>query len=225
MSERDIRRINNTKQSSIEFNGKPSVNGMLDGQIAIEKKSNSQLALYRKKFGKLFKVYMTSDGNQVVDKTLTTSSLKYTNKFTDYRAFSHNFTADVDASKLYLPWFNDTELATFRTAQGYLAPYKMTCHKLIFKPPNLDDNADNITFAIEKKDDGDDTTDALCNYTYSTTFVDHTSVTINKSDWSADPVIDAGDVVALTITASDAGIVTSSKSFWITSVWKTEVVI
>ena len=30
MSERDIRRINNTKQSSIEFNGKPSVNGMLD---------------------------------------------------------------------------------------------------------------------------------------------------------------------------------------------------
>ena len=46
LNEREMRKIINTKQGSIEFSGKPSVNGMLDCQIAIEKKSNSQLALY-----------------------------------------------------------------------------------------------------------------------------------------------------------------------------------
>lgn len=46
--DRDIRKLINTKQSSVEFQGKPSLNGMVDGQVAIEKKSNSQIALYRK---------------------------------------------------------------------------------------------------------------------------------------------------------------------------------
>ena len=70
LTDRDMRKLVNTKQSSIEFHGKPSVHGMLDGQIAIEKKSNSQLALYRKKYGKLWKSYMSYDGNQYVDKNL-----------------------------------------------------------------------------------------------------------------------------------------------------------
>ena len=101
----------------------------------------------------------------------------------------------------------------------------MTCHKLIFRPPDLDDNADNITFAIKKIDDGDNTTDSLCTYAYETTFVDHTSITINRGDWSADPTVEAGDVVAISITASDADIVTSAKGFYITSVWETEIII
>ena len=221
--DRDTRRIQNTKQPSKEFIGKPSLNNMLEGQFAVEKQSNSQLAIYRKKFGQLWKSYMSNNGDQYVDRTLTTNILKYTNRFIDYRAFSHNFTDDLDANKHYLPWFSDAELTAFRSGSGYLSPFKMTCHKLIFKPPDLDDNADDIVFAIEKKDDADDTTDALCNYTYSTTFVDHTAVTINQSDWSATPTVDAGDIVALTMTASHADIVTSSKAFWVTSVWRVEV--
>jgi len=221
--DRDTRRIQNTKQPSMEFIGKPSLNNMLEGQFAVEKQSNSQLAIYRKKFGQLWKSYMSNNGDQYVDRTLTTNILKYTNRFIDYRAFSHNFTDDLDANKHYLPWFSDTELTAFRSGSGYLSPFKMTCHKLIFKPPDLDDNADDIVFAIEKKDDADDTTDALCNYTYSTPFVDHTAVTINQSDWSATPTVDAGDIVALTMTASHADIVTSSKAFWVTSVWRVEV--
>ena len=104
MSERDIRRLNNTKQSSVEFNGKPSINNMLDGQIAIEKKSNSQLALYRKQFGRLWKSYMSADGDLVVDRTLKTQNLQYSNKFIDHRVFMHNFPDDLDATKHYLPW-------------------------------------------------------------------------------------------------------------------------
>lgn len=70
LTDRDLRRLVNTKQSSIEFYGKPSLRGMLDGQIAIERVSNSQLTLYRKKYGQLWKSYMSSDGNQYVDKKL-----------------------------------------------------------------------------------------------------------------------------------------------------------
>ena len=208
MSDRDIRRLMNSTAPSINTDGSVS-RSIPEGSTNFVLSNNRQLAMFKKYRGRLWKTYLTKDGNQYVDKTLTTNTLKYTNKFIDYRAFSHNFTDDVDASKIYLPWFNNTELGSFRSGQGYLAPFKMTCYKLIFKPPDLDDNTDDIVFAIEKKDDGDDTTDALCNYTYSTSFVDHTAVTVSESDWSAAPVIDEGDVVALAITASDAGIVTS----------------
>ena len=225
LTDRDLRKLINTKQGSVEFQGKPSINGMVDGQVAIEKKSNSQLALYRKKYGKLWKTYMSSDGNQYVDKTLKTNTLEYTNKFIDYRTFSHNFAKDLDTTETYLPWWSTDDLTALRNSTGYLAPFKMTCHKLIFKPPDLDDNTDDIVFAIKKIDDGDNTVDALCNYTYSTTFTDYTAITVSQSDWSATPSIAAGDVVAITIDASDTGIVTSAKEFWVTSVWRVEVVI
>ena len=225
LTDRDMRKLINTKQNSVEFQGKPSVHGMLDGQIAIEKQSNSQLALYRKKYGKLWKSYMSSNGDQYVDKTLSANTLKYTNKFIDYRSFSHNFYDDLDANEHFLPWGNVNELTSLRPDVGYLVPFNMTCHKLIFKVPDLDDNTDNILFTIKKIDDGDDTIDSVCTYTYSTTFVDNTSITINRSDWSATPSVETGDVVAISITASHADIVTSAKNFFITSVWRVEVVI
>ena len=39
LTERDIRKLINTKQASVEFTGTPSINGMIDGQVAIEKES------------------------------------------------------------------------------------------------------------------------------------------------------------------------------------------
>ena len=71
INDREIRKLINTKQSSIEFEGIPSLNGMLEGQTAIQKKSNSQLSLYRKQFGKLFKSHMSADGNQFIEKNLS----------------------------------------------------------------------------------------------------------------------------------------------------------
>jgi len=67
---RETRRIQNTKQPSMEFQGKPSLNNMAEGQFAIEKQSNSQLAIYRKKFGRLWKSYMSSDGDEYVKRNL-----------------------------------------------------------------------------------------------------------------------------------------------------------
>ena len=40
--DRDTRKIQNTKQPSMEFIGKPSLNNMLEGQFAVEKQSNIQ---------------------------------------------------------------------------------------------------------------------------------------------------------------------------------------
>jgi len=71
INDREIRKLINTKQSSMEFEGIPSLNGMLEGQTAIQKKSNSQLSLYRKQFGKLFKSHMSADGNQFIEKNLS----------------------------------------------------------------------------------------------------------------------------------------------------------
>ena len=68
--DRDTRRIQNTKQPSLEFTGKPSLNNMIEGQMAIQKKSNSQLAIYRKKFGQLWKSLMSSNGDQLVERNL-----------------------------------------------------------------------------------------------------------------------------------------------------------
>ena len=74
-SDRDIRKLINTKQSSIDFKGIPSNSNMLEGQIALHKKNNSLLALYRKKFGKLWKTYLSSDGNQIIDKNLNVGGI------------------------------------------------------------------------------------------------------------------------------------------------------
>jgi len=68
--ERQIRKLINSKQDVMEFNGTPSKNSLSDGQLAITKSNNSQLAIYRKKFGKLWKSYMSYDGSQYVDRDI-----------------------------------------------------------------------------------------------------------------------------------------------------------
>jgi|TARA_R110000824_G_scaffold2912_1_gene13224 hypothetical protein len=201
----------------------PSSSSMKEGEQIFAKEGNKPLALYKKNKGTLSKVYLSSNGNQIVDKKLTTNTLEYKKRFIDYRMFIHNFQKDLDTDELYLPWTGVVDTASLKSSTGYLTPFKMTCHKLIFRPPNLTDNTDNIVFAIKKIDNGDNTEDAVCNYTYSTTFVDFTSITIKQSDWSATPTINAGNVAILTIDASDTGITTSAMEFFITSVWRVEV--
>ena len=73
--DRETRRIQNTKQSSLEFVGKPSLHNMLEGQFAVEKQSNSQLGIYRKKFGQLWKSLMSNNGDQVVERHLNVSGI------------------------------------------------------------------------------------------------------------------------------------------------------
>jgi len=68
--DRELRRLLNTKQDVVEFKGEPSISGMAEGQIAITKSNNSQLAVHRKKYGKLWKSYMSYNGDQYIERNL-----------------------------------------------------------------------------------------------------------------------------------------------------------
>jgi hypothetical protein len=221
-----IRKLINTKQDLSEFIGVPSKSSMIDGQTIISAQPNKQLGVYRKNFGRLFKSYMSSDGNQYVDRILTTNTLKYTNKFIDYRVFHHNFTYDLPATKIYVPWQGSGEqTALLEARSGYLSPFKMTCHKILFRTPAMDTAATDIVFGIEKIDSGDVTRDAICTFDATASWVDNTNFTIKQSDWSATPTVGVGDVVGISIQADNTNIVTSEKHFFMTSIWKIEVII
>ena len=70
---RDLRKLLNTKQDVIDFQGTPSTGGMTEGQIALSQSSGGQLAIHRKKYGKLWKSYMSYNGDQYVDRNLSVS--------------------------------------------------------------------------------------------------------------------------------------------------------
>ena len=224
--DRDTRNILNLKQPNLFSSIESSIDGMSDGQITISNGSNQQPSLSFKKDGRIYKTNMSSDGNQYVDRVLTTNTLKYTNKFIDYRVFHHNFSDDLPSSKIYVPW----EMAIEQTAlldefSSFLTPYRMTCHKIFFRPPAIDTAATDIVFGIEKIDSGDTTVDSVCTFDARDDWVDNTNFIINQSDWTAPPIVDVGDLVGISIQADNTNIVTSAKIFSMTSVWRVEIII
>jgi len=220
--DRDSRRIQNTKQPSLEFTGKPSLHSMVEGQMAIQKKSNTQLAIYRKKFGQLWKSFMSNNGDQYVERTLTSKILKYTHKFVDYRVFVHNFTDGNISDTHYLGWgsVNEDDTGMDKASNAYLTPFNMTCHKILFRPETLSNSTTDITFTVIKQDDGDTTTDTVASFQYNNISSD-TLATINESDFNTSPKVEAGDKVGLKLVGSaDAS---GTIDWYITSVWRVEI--
>tara|TARA_R110000824_G_scaffold391836_1_gene589898 strand:+ start:626 stop:1318 length:693 start_codon:yes stop_codon:yes gene_type:complete len=225
---RNLRRLSNTKQSSIEFEGKPSLSNMVDGQVAIEKKSNSQVALYKKKFGKLWKSYMSSNGNQYVDRTLTTNTLQYTNKFIDYRVFMHNFELDIGTGKIYMPWWGTAESSAMTDHRvGFVTPFKMKLHKIIIRPDNVIASHD-VTIRVEKQEHNSNSVSVIATAVYDEgaagTLTDDTNFELNSFDFDNIPVVNAGNLCGLSIQV-DTDIVGSSHDWYVTSVWRVEVTI
>ena len=220
---RNLRRLVNSTEQPQSFNEGGHSSLQEGGSfITIE---NGRLAIYRKHKGLKWKSYMSSDGNEYVDKKLTTNTLEYTNKFIDYRIYNHNFADTLDNSEHFLPWQGEKETANMDTAgSAFLAPYKMTCHKILFRPEALDTPSANFTFKIKRQDSGDATVDEVSSFTYSTTLVDNTTIEINQSDFNNAPVVEKGAKVSIGLTASTAphG---SLIDYYITSVWRTEVTI
>jgi len=98
--ERQLRKLFNTKQDVVEFNGSPSISGISDGQVAVAKSNNKQLAVYRKKYGKLWKSYMSYDGSQYVDRNIIVkNNVVYNGYLTNshYPSFSAYISASADA--------------------------------------------------------------------------------------------------------------------------------
>tara|TARA_R100000742_G_C4269960_1_gene88547 strand:- start:221 stop:910 length:690 start_codon:yes stop_codon:yes gene_type:complete len=221
---RDIQKLINTKQDNLVSSSIASISNLQEGQISISNDSSNRFGLFLKRAGKIYKTYLSPDGSVNVDDTLTTNNLKYKHTFTDYRTYIHNFAKDLDTTKTYLPWTGPKEGTTLlQDSNGFLTPYKMTCQKILFRAPAIDTAATDIVFSIEKVDSGDASTDSICTFDATSNWVDNTNFTISLSDWSATPTVDAGDVVAIGIQADNTNIVTSSKHFFVTSIWKVDV--
>ena len=78
MADRISRVLGNSKETSSQFVGTksvigypPSPNSMKDGDIVFAQSSNKQLALFKKYRGGVHKSYLSSDGNQYVDRDIT----------------------------------------------------------------------------------------------------------------------------------------------------------
>ena len=78
MADRISRVLGNSKETSSPFVGTksvigypPSSNSMKDGDIVFAQSSNKQLALFKKYRGRVHKSYLSSDGNEYVDRDIT----------------------------------------------------------------------------------------------------------------------------------------------------------
>ena len=223
MSDRDIRKIMNSSAPSINTDGSVS-RSIPEGSTNFVLSNNKQLAMFKKHKGRLWKTYLTKDGNQYVDKTLTANTLKYTNKFIDYRFFLHNFNRDIGTAEFFLPWVGPTEDTDMDDARrSFLVPFNMTLNTILIRPETLSDTTADIRIKV-KKEDNDLTVDTVATATYETDdLASNTYFKLNESDFDNAPTVEAGDKVGLTILsgADPSGTI----DWYITSVWKVEVTI
>jgi len=218
---RDIRRIINSVETPQSFTDGTPASSLQEGGTFVSL-DNGRLAVRRKHKGIVFKTLMSRDGNEIVDKKLTTNELEYKRKFIDYRVFNHNFTDDLDATKIYLPWSGPTENSTMlEPRNGFLTPFKMICQKLIFRFDVVDTGATDIVFSINRIDENDDTIDVVCTFDFTDVISRDVVNTINVSDWSASPTVEANRIVGIAVQADNTNITTSERHIFVTSVWKT----
>ena len=135
MANRDIRRIINSKQDSLESTGNLSISSMSDGQVSIGKSTNELLSIRKKKYGRIYKSYMSSNGNQVVDKNLTVNgnlNVKGHIVGSIFKIIAHNFKDDIGTSEIFIPWFGISEDSDLEgQSSSFLVPYSMTLKKIM----------------------------------------------------------------------------------------------
>jgi hypothetical protein len=217
--------LTNKKQDALYSNEEMHLGNMIEGQVSISNNKSSSPSLNLKKNNLLYKVYLTPDGNRFVDRKLTTNILEYTNTFIDYRIYKHNFSDNIGTTEHFIPWQGTGEQTGMNDATStLLVPFKMTCHKILFRPESFDTPTANFTFKIKRQDSGDATVDEVASFTYTDTFADNTTIEVKQSDFNNTPVVDAGAKASISIQAS-ANPHSSSKDYYITSVWRTEITI
>ena len=228
MANRDIRRIINTKQDSLESDGNLSISSMSDGQVSIGKSTNELLSIRKKKYGRIYKSYMSSNGNDVVDKNLTVGgnlNVKGHIVGNTFKIIPHNMQADINTNETFLPWFGIKQASDLTgVSSSFLAPYSMTLNKIMFRAPTIDSNAGaDLAIKLYKMDDGDAVTDLVARATHQDELVANTFFVVNRSDFDAHPKFEMGDNCGISIEAvSDYG---STINWKITSVWEVEIVL
>tara|TARA_Y100000361_G_scaffold108000_1_gene97831 strand:- start:55 stop:759 length:705 start_codon:yes stop_codon:yes gene_type:complete len=233
--DRATRFIANRKQDKIRVvREQPSIQSMREGEEVLYFRNSGTLTRYRKERGKLWTSDMHGSQNKhekgklTVDNLQVNSRLEYTTSFVDYRMFSHNFTDDLPGTKIYIPWQGTGEQTSFPEARSsFLAPFDMTCHKIMIRLPEMDNSATDIVFTIEriKNQETADDEATVCTYDATDSWNDDNNFTISQNEWNANPKISAGEMVQIGLNADNTNIITSEKHFIITSVWKVVVII
>jgi len=225
--DRATRFIANRKQDKIRVvREQPSVQSMREGEEVLYFRNRGTLTRYRKERGKIWTSDMHGGRNKQEEGTFTASRLEYKSSFVDYRMFSHNFADDLPGTKIYIPWQGTGEQTSVPESRAsFLAPFDMTCHKLMIKIPEMATAATDIVFTIEKTAEGDLAPSTVCTFDFTDSFVDDSVITINRSDWSADPTVPAKSIIYIGMNPDNANITDAEREFIITSVWKTIVTI
>ena len=224
--DRNIRRLINTKEDSINIQNSSSLNNMADGQISMSKNPNKPLAIYRKKFGRLWKSYMSADGNDIVDKNLTVGgnlNVKGHIVGNTFKIIAHNMKDEINTAEVFLPWFGVSEFDDLTgQSSSFLVPYSMTLKKIMFRPSAISTNAGaELTVRLKKMDDRDTTVDTVATAVFSEGLAGDAFFVVNKSDFDNNPKFEIGDNCGISIqAASDYG----GEIVWkITSVWEIEI--
>tara|TARA_R100000234_G_scaffold30800_1_gene18073 strand:- start:36 stop:716 length:681 start_codon:yes stop_codon:yes gene_type:complete len=225
--DRATRFIANRKQDKIRVvREQPSVQSMREGEEVLYFRNRGTLTRYRKERGKIWTSDMHGGRNKQEEGTFTASRLEYKSSFVDYRMFSHNFADDLPGTKIYIPWQGTGEQTSVPESRAsFLAPFDMTCHKLMIKIPEMATAATDIVFTIEKTAEGDLAPSTVCTFDFTDSFVDDSVITINRSDWNADPTVPAKSIIYIGMNPDNANITDAEREFIITSVWKTIVTI
>jgi len=214
----------NKKQDVLYSSEEMHLGNMVDGQVSVSNNKSSQPSLNLKKNNLLYKVSLSPDGNRFVDKKLTTNSLEYTNTFIDYRIYKHNFADNISTTEHFIPWQGTGEQTGMNDATStLLVPFRMTCHKILFRPETFSESSVDFTFKIKRQDSGDTTVDEVASVTKTVT-EDNTTIQIIQTDFNNTPIVDVGAKVSISIQA-DVNPHGSSKDYYITSVWRTEITI
>ena len=223
--DRISRQIANSKQDRIEIvKSQPSAATLREGQEVMYITRDNRLARYRKEQGRLWVSYMSSDGNQIVDKTLTAEELKFTKRFTTYKIIAHNMEDDIGTSEVFLPWFGILEGSDLTSvSSSFLVPYSMTLKKIMFRPSAISTGSYDLVVRLKKMDDKDTTVDTVASATYSPALSADTYLVVEKSDFNGDPKFEIGDNCGISIQAADDY---GGEIQWkITSVWAVEITI
>ena len=225
---RESRFLSGKKQDKIRVvNFQPSVQSMREGEEVLFFNKNGSLSRYRKEKGLLWRSDMSNTGSQFVDNDLqvanktTTGILEFKNKFIDYRYFKHNMTDEIDTSEVFLPWQGTGEQSDMDNATtAFLAPFKMSLEKILFRCETLTSTSADLRFRIYKQDN-DTTNDSLATATYSDTIASSTTFTLNRADFDSLAVVETGMKCGISITANTDP--SGNTDWWITSVWRVEV--
>jgi len=209
--DRNLRRVLNTKQNNIDLKSNVSISNMIDGQINISRRIGEALSLVVKSGGRLWKTYLSHDGNQYIDKDLEVSgdlNVRGNVYGNQVMIFYHPFNVTGN-SKVYLPWSSISEASSINYYNNLIAPYSGRLLKVVARS---EEALGSTVIGFHKASDGTESPSSTATEAITENMsADDTSYTF---DFTATSSFNKGDVVAISIDPTN-----TPNDSRVTSVW------